>query len=88
MGELSDALTKLPAAVDGPRAGVTFAMLRSTEGLAPGVDALGVLVDRLADIGKRLPELGLSEAQGARVGRAVLEIQASLLAVGRIESAH
>ena len=89
LGELSDALTKLPATLEGSQlAGVTFAMLRSTEGLAPGVDALGVLVDRLEDIAKRLPGLGLSEAQEARVDRTVLEIQASLLAVRNVESAH
>lgn len=41
-------------------AGITFAMLRITEGLARGVDPLRILADRLADISRQLPELGLS----------------------------
>jgi hypothetical protein len=79
LGELSDVLTRLPAGPDAPTcAGVTFAMLRSTEGLAPGVDALRVLSDRLLDIALRLPELELPEAAGMRLAGTLRELARSL----------
>ena len=79
LGELSDVLTTLPAgADDGPRAGVTFAMLRSTEGLAPGVDARVVLADRLADIALQLPGVGLPPDATSRIAAALAELGETL----------
>jgi hypothetical protein len=47
LASISDELTKLPADDrNDARAGVTFAMLRSTEGFAPGVDSAAVLCQR------------------------------------------
>lgn len=58
--QASDALTRLPASTSGGvSAGVTFAMLRSTEGLAPGVDIRVVLADRFERIRGRIPTLAL-----------------------------
>jgi hypothetical protein len=81
--QLSDALTRHPAATGGQvLAGVTFAMLRSTEGLAPGVDPLVVLEDRLAAISGRVPELELPRSTRDSVQTAIGRIHATLLAVG------
>ena len=57
---ISDALTLLPAnGLDDVTAGVTFAMLRSTEGLVPGVDVALVLAQRFDRIRRQLPRLEL-----------------------------
>ena len=52
LAELSGVLTNLPASDEKPgiNAGVTFAMLRSTEGFAPGVDAAAMLLPRFDDL--------------------------------------
>ena len=57
-------MTALPAddETEGINAGVTFAMLRSTDGLAPGTDASAVLLQRFAHIERRLPEIRLPPA--------------------------
>jgi hypothetical protein len=66
LAAISDELTQLLANdVDGVKAGVTFTMLRSTEGLAPGVDVRSVLRERFAHIRAQLPNLALSEAKVA-----------------------
>jgi hypothetical protein len=58
---VSNELTRLPGnATDGVNAGVSFAMLRSTEGLAPGVDIEAILKERLSRITVQIPELALS----------------------------
>jgi len=61
LAQLSERLTMLPAdAEDGVRAGVTFTMLRSTEGWAPGVDGAALLVEELERIKARLPHLDVA----------------------------
>ena len=52
LGEMGSALTRLPAAdaPGSPHAGMSFAMMRSTEGYAPGVEALPLLVQRFIDL--------------------------------------
>jgi hypothetical protein len=66
MTVLGTHLTELPAA-DGaasPRAGMSFAMLRATEG--PVTDtALPALAERLVEIAERVPTLGLADAPAA-----------------------
>jgi hypothetical protein len=61
LAEISGALTVLPASRGGSEnAGVTFAMLRSTEGLVPGVDVRLVLTERFDHIREQIPALPLS----------------------------
>jgi len=82
LGQLSDALTRLPAAAGSATlAGVTFAMLRSTEGLAPGVDALTVLADRLADIARQIRNLELPDPTRQAVDSGIGRIADALFAV-------
>lgn len=65
LGAVSNELTQLPASAAGsPNAGVTFAMLRSTEGLAPGVSIAIVIRQRLALIEAQVPRLPISKALG------------------------
>ncbi len=60
--QLSDVLTQLPANdEDGVNAGVTFAMLRSTEGFGPDVEVRALLGQRLSRILDELPRLSMSE---------------------------
>jgi len=61
LSAMSSALTLLPAddSEAGVNAGMTFTMLRSTEGVAPSVAATGVLRERVVDIRQRLPSLHL-----------------------------
>jgi hypothetical protein len=63
LARLSSVLTTLPATDDDDRskAGVSFAMLRSTEGFAPGVDPALVLEERFSHIVGYLPDLHLPE---------------------------
>ena len=72
LAELSGVLTHLPASDETAdvNAGVTFAMLRSTEGFAPGVNAAAMLLPRFDDLQRQIPLLGLPSA-----------VQDSLLAV-------
>jgi hypothetical protein len=82
LAAISDELTQLPAnGVDGVNAGVTFTMLRSTEGLAPGVDVMAMLVERFAHIRAQLPHLALSRATVAslvaQLDRASLQFSGS-----------
>lgn len=76
---ISDALTRLPAsdAPGAPNAGVTFTVLRSTEGFSVGADAPTMVGERLALVEQALlgivehcPLLGqpLSEFQAATAG--------------------
>jgi hypothetical protein len=79
LGDVSDVLTTLPAGdAPSPMAGVTFAMLRSTEGLAPGVDALALLADRLADIRQQLPNVALPAPARDRIEATLGEIAGTL----------
>ena len=81
LAELSDVLTRLPAASDGGvRAGVTFAMLRSTEGLVPGVDVGFVLAQRFERIRSEIPRLALPRPLAASLGERLGSYGASLLA--------
>ena len=67
--ELSDVLTTLPAQDGGALcAGVSFAMLRSTEGLVAGIDVRRVVSARLRDIAAQLPALALPPEVAARMG--------------------
>lgn len=62
LSQLAEVLTQLPANESSDvRAGVSFAMLRSTEGLAPGVDVALVLRQRFDRIQRQLAHLGLPE---------------------------
>ena len=66
IAELSDQLTELLArANDDVRAGITFAMLRSTEGLVPGVDVALILKQRFMRIEDEIPRLALPEGKAA-----------------------
>jgi hypothetical protein len=73
LGEMGSALTRLPAsdAPDAPHAGLTFAMMRSTEGFAPGVEPLPLVAQRFADIESHLDDLQLPTGAGERI-RALL----------------
>jgi|KBSMisStaDraftv2_1062788.scaffolds.fasta_scaffold20520_1 hypothetical protein len=63
VAEVSQVLTELPANDDnGVRAGVTFAMLRSTEGLVPGVDTGLILRQRFLRIEHEVPKLTIAAA--------------------------
>jgi hypothetical protein len=79
---LGTALTTLPArdGEDSPRGGMSFAMLRSTEGPLSG-QAISSLVERLGEIAARLRELDLPE-QVARPAA-----QALSAAAGRLKAA-
>lgn len=62
LGQLSALLTTLPAAdADGVRAGVSFTVLRSTEGWAPGVDSAALIVEQLLLMRAQLPRLGVDK---------------------------
>ena len=62
LGQLSALLTTLPAAdADGVRAGVSFTVLRSTEGWAPGVDSAALIVEQLLLMRAQLPQLGVDK---------------------------
>ena len=63
LSDFGDRLTTLPARDQdrSPTAGVTFAMLRSTEGFAPGVDAMAFLGQRFVDIENRVDALAIPE---------------------------
>jgi hypothetical protein len=69
LGEMGSALTRLPAsdAPGAPHAGLTFAMMRSTEGFAPGVEPLPLVAQRFKDIESHLDDLQLPAGAGARV---------------------
>jgi hypothetical protein len=60
---LGSCLTELPAqdAEASPRAGMSFAMLRATEGLVSD-GAPAMLAERLSEIGTRIPDLGLRDS--------------------------
>jgi hypothetical protein len=63
LGLLATELTTLPAQDGGAvHAGVSFAMLRSTEGLVTGAAARAVLLERFGEITARLPSLGVAAA--------------------------
>ena len=72
--EMGSALTRLPAsdAPGAPHAGLTFAMMRSTEGFGPGVEPLPHVAGPLADIEAHHDDLQLPPGEGARI-RAQLE---------------
>lgn len=77
--ELAVALTALPAGDEkgSPNAGPTFAMLRSTEGYAAGVDAVAMLARRFVDVEKRLPALALPNDVGRRLATRLGELRAA-----------
>ena len=79
LSQLSDALTRLPAGSDGgDNAGVTFAMLRSTEGLAPGVDIRLILMQRLDRIREQIRALALSADVAEPLAAKLRELSKSL----------
>ncbi len=80
LAKLSGVLTTLPASDATPsvHAGVTFAMLRSTEGLAPGVDACAILLQRLDRIGRQLPQLGLDREVARGIAETLEALRAGL----------
>ncbi|MDB5959211.1 MAG: hypothetical protein JWP59_505 [Massilia sp.] len=68
LARLSERLTTLPAdAGDGVRAGVSFTVLRSTEGWTPGVDSAALVLEQLASIRAQLPRLEMDTAVLAKV---------------------
>lgn len=77
--ELSNALTAEPAQ-DGAdvHAGVSFAMLRSSDGLVAGVDVRRVLVQRLRDLGAQLPALHLPASSAQAMSERVAGVLESL----------
>ena len=77
--ELSDVLTALPAYPGATvHAGVSFAVLRSTKGLAPGVDVGRVLTEHLRDVEAQLPSLELPPDNAKRVAERLATLIASL----------
>ena len=84
LGELSNELTQLRAGVDtDTQAGVSFTMLRSTEGSAPGGNPLTVLCERLESFSSLGNSLELSPESAARVKTMVEAIRESLLRISR-----
>ena len=84
LGEMGSALTRLPAAdaPGSPRAGITFAMMRSTEGYAPGVESLPLLVQRFVDIESHLDDLPLPVAARERTKAFLAELRGRLQDAG------
>ena len=82
---LSGVLTTLPASDEAPdiHAGVTFAMLRSTEGFALGVDAAAMLRPRFDDLRRQLPRLDLPIAVQDRLLTILKDLGESLIESGR-----
>lgn len=80
LSSVASELTSMPAAEnDGAvRAGVSFAMLRAVEGVAPGVQASALLKERLDDIRRSVPELGLSAHGAGRLAGSLDDIAAHL----------
>lgn len=80
LGEMASALTRLPAAdtPGSPRAGITFAMMRSTQGYAPDVDPLGMLQQRFVDLESQLGDLHLPSGAGERIAVALAEVRENL----------
>lgn len=79
LAQLADRLTELPAdAPDGVRAGVSFTMLRSTEGWAPGVDPAVPLREQLTLLQSRMPQRDLGTARTALVREKIGKVLASL----------
>lgn len=79
MTALGSFLTELPAsdAAALPRAGMSFAMLRATEG--PVADkALPMLAERLMEIAARVPALGLREQVGGPLAAGLMEAAQAL----------
>ena len=77
---LGVALTALPAQDEpgAPHAGVSFAVLRSTEGLMPDA-AAGVLAERLRQIAGHLPQTALGDNAGALAA----QLEAAAAGIGR-----
>ncbi|MGZ8273236.1 MAG: ferritin-like domain-containing protein, partial [Burkholderiaceae bacterium] len=80
LGEIGSALTRLPAldAPGSPHAGITFAMMRSTEGYALGVDPLPLLVQQFADVESHLHDLHLPTGAGERIKAQLAELRERL----------
>ena len=76
---LGTALTFLPAQPggSGPRAGMSFAMLRSTEGFFDS-EAGHALAERLLDIAGRMPALQIDAQLGASLAAALTEAAGAL----------
>ena len=80
LAQLSGVLTAFPAKDDdGVHAGVSFAMLRSTEGLVPGVDIAPVLSQRFDRIRTQLPQLEIPPETLATLTKQLTELSRSLL---------
>ena len=80
LGEMGSALTRLPAAdaPGSPRAGITFAMMRSTEGYAPRVEPLPMLEQRFVDIESHVGDLHLPPGAGERIRATLAELRDQL----------
>lgn len=80
LGRMGSALTRLPAADEAgsPHAGITFAMMRSTEGYAPGVEPLPLLVQRFGDVQAHLDDLALPDGDRAETRALFVELRGRL----------
>jgi hypothetical protein len=80
LGEMGSALTRLSAsdAPDSAHAGISFAMMRSTEGYAPGVEPLPLLVQRFADVEAQLHDLCLPDGAADRMKALLGEMRGQL----------
>jgi hypothetical protein len=82
LAQMSSVLTRMPATSHGhENAGVTFAMLRSTEGLIPGVDIRVVLADRFDRIREQILRIGLSPDVAESLTGELRRLRASLASV-------
>jgi hypothetical protein len=84
-GVASD-LTAMPACADadGERAGVSFSMLRSTEGPARGADGWLALSERLREIRARVPALPLPDRALRRLEVDLACVAECLAAAGEV----
>jgi hypothetical protein len=73
-------LVTLPAEDEAlrPHAGMTFTMLRATEGYGPGVPALALVDERLRELGRHAAEMESLGSQGPYLARVFGEAQALL----------
>jgi hypothetical protein len=79
LAQMSGVLTRLPAAGEGDdNAGVTFAMLRSTEGLVAGVDIRLILTQRFDRIREQIPALPFPADVAASLMSQLAELGQSL----------
>ena len=79
LARMSGVLTRLPADREGAvKAGVTFAMLRSTEGVTPGVDINVILGERFDRICAQIPALELAPDMAESLAMQLVQLRTSL----------